>query len=315
MDYNTRKLLGLTDNNIIFSQDWLSERKYRKVTAHVITGELIYCPLCCEKCNELNHGQIIRNGTVQTSTQLPVFNFQLTLLKLKRTRFLCHSCGATFVAQTPIVERNHHISKSLKYQIALDLKKIRSRKAIVEDHFVSDVTITRIQREFAKDYRPNLNFLPQTLCIDEFKSMKSCSGSMSFICVDGDSGKMLEILEDRRLYKLITHFMRYSREARLKVKYLVMDMNASYGQLIQTVFPNAQIVTDRFHIVQHINRTFNQLRVKTMNSFRTSVSTDQKKYRRLKRYWKLLLMDSNCLNTVSRYYIPLFKRPLCQRDC
>ncbi|MCB6919264.1 transposase, partial [Enterococcus avium] len=80
------------------------------------------------------------------------------------------------------------------------------------------------------------------------------------------------ILEDRRLYKLTQYFLRFPRKARLKVKYLVMDMNASYCQLLKTVFPNAEIVTDRFHIVQHINRSFNQLRVQIMNRFRTSHS-------------------------------------------
>ncbi|HAQ7005602.1 TPA: transposase, partial [Enterococcus faecium] len=106
------------------------------------------------------------------------------------------------------------------------------------------------------------------------------SGSMSFICVDGTTHQLFTILEDRRLYKLTQYFLRFPRKARLKVKYLVMDMNASYCQLLKTVFPNAEIVTDRFHIVQHINRSFNQLRVQIMNRFRTSHSENQKKYRR-----------------------------------
>ncbi|MFZ6151074.1 transposase, partial [Enterococcus avium] len=104
------------------------------------------------------------------------------------------------------------------------------------------------------------------------------------------------------------------RKARLKVKYLVMDMNASYCQLLKTVFPNAEIVTDRFHIVQHINRSFNQLRVQIMNRFRTSHSENQKKYRRLKRYWKLLLKDSTTLEPLKRHYHRLFKRPISQTE-
>ena len=100
----------------------------------------------------------------------------------------------------------------------------------------------------------------------------------------------------------------------MKVKYLVMDINASYAQLIKMVFPKAQIITDRFHIVQHINRSFNQLRVKIMHSFRKSNSADQKKYRRLKRFWKLLLKDINKLNITNRPYIHLFKRPFTQKD-
>lgn len=66
------------------------------------------------------------------------------------------------------------------------------------------------------------------------------------------------------------------------------------------VFPNAEIVPDRFHIVQHINRSFNQLRVQIMNRFRTSHSENQKKYRQLKRYWNLLLKDSTTLEPLKR---------------
>ena len=314
MDNCTRKLLDLTDMNISFSdQNWLIQEKCGNVTADIIVGELTYKPLCCEKCGEINHGQIISNGTVKTTTQLPVFNRHLTFLRLRRTRFLCHSCGSTFVAKTPIVEENHHISKALECQILLDLKKLRSRKEIAQDHFVSDTTIMRIQRKFVKNYRINLDYLPETLCVDEFKSTKSCSGSMSFICVDGDSGKLLEILEDRRLNKLTQHFFRYSIKARRRVKYFVMDMNASYAQLIQTIFPNAELIIDRFHIVQHMNRNFNRLRIKVMNSFKKDACA-QKKYRRLKRFWKLLLKKSSDLNTSRWTYIKLFKRPMNQLD-
>ncbi|MBF0781255.1 MULTISPECIES: transposase, partial [unclassified Granulicatella] len=60
---------------------------------------------------------------------------------------------------------------------------------------------------------------------------------------------------------------KYSRKQRLNVRYVVMDMNAHYGSWIKQVFPNAEIVTDRFHIVQHINRTFNQLRCQIMKKY------------------------------------------------
>ena len=104
--------------------------------------------------------------------------------------------------------------------------------------------------------------LPQVLCVDEFKSMNSCEGAMSFICVDRTNNRLFEVLEDRRLDKLVQYFMRFPRKARLGVRYLVMDLKTSYQQLIKIIFPNAQIVTDRFHIVQQITRSLNQLRIK-----------------------------------------------------
>ncbi len=238
MDKNTRLLLGLTYKNLWFEENRLEQRSVNGVQTQVIIAKLTYSPTHCDKCGCLNHGQIIKNGTHTTIAQLPAFNEHFTLLELKRTRFLCHECGATFHAHTELIEEHHHLSKQLQYQIMLDLKKNVSRKMIARKHFVSDLTVLRMMERISKNYRTNWNFLPKILCIDEFKSMKSCPGSMSFICVDGERNQLLEVLEDRRLHNLTAHFIRFAREARLHVAYLVTDMNASYHQLLRTVFPN-----------------------------------------------------------------------------
>ncbi|MFC4710229.1 hypothetical protein [Enterococcus eurekensis] len=81
----------------------------------------------------------------------------------------------------------------MKYQILLELAQIRSRKLIVQRYFVSDVSVLRIQEELAKTYHKSYQTLPQVLCVDEFKSMKSCGeSSMSFICVDGTDYSLIE---------------------------------------------------------------------------------------------------------------------------
>lgn len=92
----------------------------------------------------------------------------------------------------------------------------------------------------------------------------------------GQRIRLFIILEDRRLVKLTQYFMHFLKKARLKVTHLVMDMNNSYNQLLKTVFSNAEIVTDRFHIVQPINHSFNQLRIQIMNCFCTSTSENQR---------------------------------------
>ena len=66
--------------------------------------------------------------------------------------------------------------------------------------------------------------------------MRSAKGKMSFIAVDGDRSCLFELLEDRRLRSLFKHYQQFTRAARCRVKYLVMDMNAAYDQLVKTVF-------------------------------------------------------------------------------
>lgn len=61
-------------------------------------------------------------------------------------------------------------------------------------------------------------------------------------------------------------FMRFSLKARLGVHYIVTDMNAPYFSLVKECFPNAQVIVDRFHIVQHLNRFFDAVRKRVMKT-------------------------------------------------
>lgn len=95
----------------------------------------------------------------------------------------------------------------------------------------------------------------------------------------------------------------------------MMNMNAPYEKLVHKVFPNAEIVIDRFHIVQHINRAFNQIRVQVMNSLKNKKDDkeEKKKYSRLKCYWKLLLKDSSELDCTHYHYNYTFRKPMTQQ--
>lgn len=191
-----------------------------------------------------------------------------TELRLVCTRFYCKECQSTFNAQTNLVDENCYLSKKLKVQIALELAKNTTRKEIADRYFVSDVTVLRVLHTCLKTYHSRFDTLPSVLCFDTFKSMKSCNGKMSFFFMNGQTQQLIGVLENRRLAFLKSYFLKFTRKARANVKYVVMDKNAFYFELIKGVFPNSKIVTDRFHIVQQITRALNQLRIKTMNSFR-----------------------------------------------
>ncbi|RAN64167.1 transposase, partial [Dolosigranulum pigrum] len=58
------------------------------------------------------------------------------------------------------------------------------------------------------------------------------------------------------------------------------------------LFPNATIILDRFHLVQLMVRALDRTRIKVMNRLKKGNNTDQKRYRRLKRYGKMLKLKS-----------------------
>lgn len=80
-------MLGLTDENLSFDPNWLDECQEGKFSVSIIKGKLSYAPCACVKCGVKNEGQIIKNGTHHTYTQLVPLRGKKTLLKLKRSIF------------------------------------------------------------------------------------------------------------------------------------------------------------------------------------------------------------------------------------
>ena len=254
MDNYTRIALGLTDKNFIPGEHWLEVRYENHQERYIIKGKWDKDCKCCSHCRNKN---IIKHTPTPHKIILPLLCERKTYLELKVQRFICKDCGKTWSADCSIAPRNSNISYELNYQILLKLKENFLRKDIAKLYGISDKTVERIMEKFKMKTMQNYKFLPKVLCLDEFRGVQTEYGKMNFICLDGETSRLIDILPGRTLKELISFFMKFSHQQHSKVKYLVMDMNASYQQLIKAVFPNAIIVVDRFHIVQHINRNFN----------------------------------------------------------
>lgn len=84
------------------------------------------------------------------------------------------------------------------------------------------------------------------------------------------------------------YFYKYLRMVRERVKVVTVDMSASYIPIIKQLFPNAQIVLDRFHIIQHLGRAMMSTRVAIMKRF----DIKSLPYRAMKNHWRILHKDS-----------------------
>lgn len=73
---------------------------------------------------------------------------------------------------------------------------------------------------------------------------------MSFICCDSENHQLVVKLQDRLSPSIIDYFENhYSKQERAAVEAVVIDLNAQYQSFIYRLFPNADIIIDRFHIV------------------------------------------------------------------
>ena len=284
-------LLDIKDKNIKLNENNLFYEKFDDIVYKVIEGTLSYEPPFCSRCGCIfdEEQTYEKNGFKSSDILLLDVCGHGCILRLKKQRFLCHSCNKKFFATTPIVNKGCFISNSVKYAIALNLKHKISEKDIAKRYRVSPNTVERIIDSYYDGQKLYKHYLPEVLSFDEFKSVKSADGAMSFNMCDGKTGKILDIVEDRKLNSLLKYFSYFTYKARSKVKLIVIDMYSPYISLIKKMFPNAEIIIDKFHLVQLISTSLNKTRINLMK-------TDKKNYNKLKRYWRLILKPQEELN-------------------
>ena len=301
-----KTILNIQDNNISFpEEDYCQIIQKDNLLIKVFKGFLKSNYCACPHCNSKN---IVKNGSRNRKIKyIPIQNYNIQL-KLNVQRYICKECKKTFSPSTNIVGNNSSISNNLKYTIALELQKNISLTSIAKRYNISISSVQRIMDNCYSDFKVNKEHLPEAICIDEFKSVKNIDGAMSFVFADYRTKSIVDIVEYRKLNSLTEYFSRFSLEARNNVKYICMDMYTPYISLVNSIFPNAKIVLDKFHIINLVNRAFNQTRISIMNSIQ-----DDSLKRKFKLFWKSLLKYYPDLCQVN-YYCQSFKRKLSSKD-
>ena len=301
-----KTILNIQDNNISFpEEDYCQIIQKDNLLIKVFKGFLKSNYCACPHCNSKN---IVKNGSRNRKIKyIPIQNYNIQL-KLNVQRYICKECKKTFSPSTNIVGNNSSISNNLKYTIALELQKNISLTSIAKRYNISISSVQRIMDNCYSDFKVNKEHLPEAICIDEFKFVKNIDGAMSFVFADYRTKSIVDIVEDRKLNSLTEYFSRFSLEARNNVKYICMDMYTPYISLVNSIFPNAKIVLDKFHIINLVNRAFNQTRISIMNSIQ-----DDSLKRKFKLFWKSLLKYYPDLCQVN-YYCQSFKRKLSSKD-
>ncbi|NAA80170.1 ISL3 family transposase, partial [Enterococcus durans] len=292
--------LNILDLNIHFEENCLTKEKYKGQICLIYKGTLLYKPEECPHCLCVVPSRIIRWGTTTVRLLLNDVSEYRTYLELKKQRFKCKSCQRTFVADTSVAEKYCFISQKVRWSVIARLKENTSMTEIARQKNISTSSVYRVMKRFYRPLNPFKQTLPKVLCFDEFKSVRHVTSAMSFIMMDGQSHALLDIVENRRLPYLERYFSRFSLATREAVQWIVIDMYAPYVSLVKKLFPNAQLIIDRFHIVQHIGRTFLNHRVSRIIRWGTTTV-------------RLLLNDVSEYRTYLELKKQRFKCKSCQR--
>ncbi|WP_370596805.1 ISL3 family transposase [Streptococcus pseudopneumoniae] len=296
------KLLDIKDPNIQF-MDIINKDTYKELIAK-LDYEAPSCPECGSQMKKYDFQKPSKIPYLET-TGMP------TRILLRKRRFKCYHCSKMMVAETSIVKKNDQIPRIINQKIAQKLIEKTSMTDIAHQLAISTSTVIRKLNDF--HFECNVRNLPEIMSWD-VETVRGVTVSigrwkMSFIAQDFDKLNIITVLEGRTQAVIRDHFLKYDRVVRCRVKIITMDMFSPYYDLARQLFPNAKIVLDRFHIVQHLSRAMSRVRVQIMNQF------DRKshEYKAIKRYWKLIQQDSRKLSD-KRFYRPTFRMHLTNKE-
>ncbi len=239
LDNSILSLFEITDANIsIDSISRIKSTDNRHI--HLISASLTYNRSRCLHCRLPT---LIKNGYRLSKIRLPTINGGRYQLNLRRQRFYCKSCHHTQSATTTIVSNNQTFSRSLRHMVFQLARESLPATTIAKICGISPSSVLRlIEKEVHLPHA--LKELPLHLCFDEFRSTDHL---MSFNCCDAISHRRVALLHTRTKKEIINHFINhYSLIQRQKVATVVIDMNAEYASFIKQIFPNSEIIIDRF---------------------------------------------------------------------
>ena len=308
-DY-TKEILNIKDNNIYFYENCLETKIIKGKETKIFHGYLTYIPDCCKKCGCVNEGfdDIIKwDFKKNCKIKIPKVSNYNTLLILDKQRFYCKHCNRTFTAETSLVDYRKQISNNTKLSIILDLMEKGSEKDISKRNNVSTNSTNRILDEISKDKLiKNNGKLPTSFGIDEFMATKDTIGKMAFIIMDQNNKNIFDINNSRKSLDISKYFKRYSKIERDKVKFITLDLYMPYYYLMHSLFRNAILIPDRFHIVIQFRNALDKTRISLCKKSNPN-------YKKLKKYWKLILKNEDDLNDIKKFYSANFGKEVTEK--
>ena len=246
-----------------------------KVILHVeMQRRATRCPCCGNETDR------VHDYRVQTAKDCPIHG-KAVIWKYRKRRYKCECCGKRFYEQNWLLPKYHHITNRLALMVLQKLSSKVSRKDIAKELNVSESSVSRWMH-LSRFSRPST--LPKVLSIDEFRGN---AGGEKFQCIltAPEEKKIFDILPNRKGQTIFDYLKQFSN--RHEVEYFVTDMRKDYASIAKTLFPNAKIVVDKFHVVRYCTWALENVRKRIQKALPDA----KRKYFKRSRTLLLMHMD------------------------
>jgi transposase len=204
---------------------------------------------------------------------VPLWNIPVQL-EYRMRRVNCPDCGVK-VEKIPWAEGKSHITKAFQLFLARWARKL-SWKETAESFCTSWDTVFRSVKAVVNYGLAHRNLENvKAIGVDEIQYGKGHQYLTVVYQIDAGMRRLLFVGKDRTAKTLLRIFRSFGKEHCLRLEFVCSDMWKAYLKVIAKKAPQALHVLDRFHIVQHLNKAVNQVRIDEVKRLRQEGYDDE----------------------------------------
>lgn len=207
----------------------------------------------CPECGSFD--QRIKASFWREIKSIPQQGHPVTL-HVRCHKFHCKQCGRYFNSRMHGIKKWGRSTEPLKSTVFNICRRGYSNRDAASESGISVATVERFYHQMVvqKISHQSERLCPTILGIDEHRFSKKIGFVTTFCNLARHS--IFDVAPGRSEAEL-QPFLK-SLQGRKRVKMVCMDMHAPYRKMVKKWFPNAKIVTDRFHVIKLINHHFSK---------------------------------------------------------
>jgi len=182
--------------------------------------------------------------------------YRNTILRFKSHKFFCKNCHRYFNQQFPGILKYQRATEKLRQQVFREHTEGVSQTDLARRFKLGKSTVERWFHAFyhlQNQYRLYQHW-PRVLGIDEHFFCKKQRFATTFC--DLTKQRIFDVVKGRNASDLLPFLQ--TLPGRERVKVVCIDLSTTYRHLIKKYFPNALIVSDRFHVLRLVEHAFMQ---------------------------------------------------------
>jgi transposase len=270
------ELLGLP--NVVIT-DFNVTKKVIEISC-TLTNQITLCPHCGTNCT------VVNDKTTRRLRDLNIAEREVFLLVTVR-QFRCPTCGSCPTEQIDFAESN----KSYTHRQAKFVFMLCQKQSYTEIGAIVNMHSKTVERLVLNQCKNTLNLSNRyaqvkRLGIDEQSHRK---GKKDYICLltNLDTGTIVDILPNRKKETLVAHFKALGKGFCNQITDVSCDIWTPYISTIETCFPNANLILDRFHVVKLLNESLDNFRKQLRKDNKDEVAFKKLKWILFKQYHRL----------------------------